>query len=884
MFHLLRHFSIASLVSIAVASVGAVFVIDQDMTPFIAHADATQRKVVVGVLAVLLLLYAVLFLIVRRADRILAQQARQSEVDAQALRQLDTRRERYLALSKLSSDWFWDQDSEFRFIDLDSRHEDFGGINRSLHLGRTRWELPHTEPVGTTWDQHRSDLEAHRPFRNLLLRRTPPSGTSYISVSGEPVFGADGRFEGYRGVASDVTERVQAEQSLAETREALAQRAEKLAHADFLQTVLDALPVGVTLLDKNLDVLVANQASSTVQELPPGMSAPGVPLHEVFRHHAQRGVYGPGDVEAQVEERIASMRGPAPIWAERTLPSGRSFEVRGTWLPNGTRISTFVDITAHKRAELELVAARDAAEAGSQAKSSFLAVMSHEIRTPMNAVIGLLELLRLSPLDAEQRGTVDTVREASKSLLRLIDDVLDFSKIEAGKLALQLEPSSLARLFESAHQTFAGVASHKGVLLTQRLDAGIAPALLMDRLRLRQIVNNLLSNAIKFTERGQVELTAELVERVEAGDRVRISVRDTGIGIEAQALARLFEPFSQADPGVERRYGGTGLGLAICKRLAELMGTTIEIQSAPGVGSRIGLTLTLGHAEPAEVHEARPQAIEVIARAVEGRSAPTIQAARADARLILVVDDHPVNRLMLARQLNVLGYAVQTAADGREALDHWRRGGFGLVLTDCQMPGMDGLQLASAIRQAEAGGTARLPIVACTANVSREALDQCLAVGMDDAMTKPVELAALKGMLDRWLPCDTWLAPAVVDDQPPPLDTDFAAIADLAQGDTDLQSELLEDFRSANAGDLRAATRAVNDVAIDDLRRAAHRIKGAATTVGAARLAEAATRLERAAHAGDWQRVSSAWAPLQQECKRLDERIAVQTGAAREYR
>lgn len=341
----------------AAGPVDAVFEIYRDVTPSLAHADEKQRKAVAGVAAVLLLLYAVLLLVVRRAHRILAQQGRQSEADAEALRQLDTRRERYLALSKLSSDWFWDQDGDYRFIDLDAKHEDFGGIDRNEHLGKTRWELPHTEPVGATWEQHRADLDARRPFRNLLLRRSPPVGESYISVSGEPVFAADGRFEGYRGVASDVTQRVLAELSLAQTREALAQRAEKLAQADFLQAVLDALPVGVTLLDKNLKVLVANQASATLQEMPPALNARGAPLRSVFRHHAQRGVYGPGDIDTLADQRVAAMRSPDPICAERTLPSGRAFEVRSAWLPNGCRISTFVDITDHKRAEIELVAA-----------------------------------------------------------------------------------------------------------------------------------------------------------------------------------------------------------------------------------------------------------------------------------------------------------------------------------------------------------------------------------------------------------------------------------------------------------------------------------------------------------------------------------------------
>ena len=942
----------------------------------------------------------------KQAEEALRAAGEALEQQVAEMRRVDTHRERYLALSKLSADWFWDQDAEFRFIDLDSSTEQYAGIGRNHHIGKRRWELPHTEPVSTTWALHRAELAAHKPFRNLLLRRTPPTGVRYVNVSGEPVFAAEGRFAGYRGVASDVTERVEAELALAATRSALAERTAQLEHAallqtllealpvgvsltdqqlnviasngacrklldlpeemlqpgtsletvfrynaergvygpgepqalvaaqisrvtkpqplryervqpdgrviefgsvplpaggllttfiditerkraemllrdserktreraSFLQALLDALPVGVALIDKDLNVLVANEASVRLQGLPAALLKPGSPMANMFRYHAEAGVYGPGEVPKLVAERLARARDPRPLRTERELPDGSTLEIRGVQMPDGTRVTTFTDITERKTAEFKLRTAKDAAEAGSQAKSAFLAVMSHEIRTPMNAVIGLLELLRLSPLDAEQQETVDTVRESSKSLLRLIDDVLDFSKIEAGKLELHQEASSLAQVFDSAHQNFSGIASQKGVLLEQHFDPRIAPAVVVDRLRLRQIINNLLSNAIKFTEEGRVVLRAELLGRDDKVDRVRISVQDTGVGIDAAVLTRLFEPFSQADVAIERRYGGTGLGLAICKRLAELMGTTIELQSSPGVGTRIGMTLLLPRAGEQALQGAGPLAIEAIARAVQGRSTPTVEAARAERRLILVVDDHPTNRRMLARQLNTLGYAVQTAADGRDALAQWQAGGFGLIITDCQMPVMDGYQLAAAVRTQEAGGRARVPIVACTANVSKEALEQCLSVGMDQALTKPIELATLKQMLDHWLPA----AGAPEAEEPPaPLDTDFAAIEDLAPGDLAIQRDLLDEFRKANAEDLKAAARAVHSVSIDEVRRAAHRIKGAARMVGAARLANAATRLEQAAQAGDWQRVSSSWPPLQQESLRLDERIAV---------
>lgn len=1000
--------------------VDGVLQVFQDITPFQAQSEAAVRVAVAKLVAVLLALYGVLYLIVLRASKVIKQQGKQSWLDGEALKtahqnlqkqvlelhKTDARRERFLALSKLSADWFWDLDAEYRYLKRDPLDDRYGGGTSERQPGLKPWEVANTELVNSTWEQHQADLEAHRPFRDILMRRNLPDGIAYVQASGAPVFAPDGSFTGYRGIASNVTTRINAEQALADARAVLDKGIATKARAKFLQDLLDELPVGVSLVDENLHFLVSNVACAELLDVPPDMLQPGAELEklyrynaergefgagdpkeivalrmehatnrtprnfertrqdgktiqvvskplsdgsmltvytdvsdraqkehlqresdqedmrrgvflqelldalpfgvalvdpdlnvlaaneasarlqglpltlfkagslmrDVFRYHAERNAYGPGDVEAQVAERVAQAKTDRPLLIEREFAGGKTVEVRAIVKPNVGRVVTYSDVTEHKQAERDLVAAKEAAEAGSKAKSNFLAVMSHEIRTPMNAVIGLLELLRLSKLDAEQRDTVDTVRESGKSLLRLIDDVLDFSKIESGKLELQVEAASLTQLFDTAYQNFGAAASQKGVLLLQHVDSRIAPALLLDPLRLRQIVNNLLSNAIKFTPRGRVEMSVELLGKDAEREQVRISVRDTGVGIQPGALARVFEPFSQADSTIERSYGGTGLGLAICQRLAESMGSTIEVESELGVGTRIGLTLSLRRAYVEASNAPKPLAIDIIAESLQGISTPTVEDARAANRLVLVVDDHPINRRMLARQLNTLGYAVLTAADGREALSLWQGGGFAVMITDCQMPVMDGYQLAGAIRKLEAGLGTRLPIIACTANVSPTSRQQCFSVGMDEVVTKPVELATLKQSLDQWLPLQRSVPmnfPAA------PLATDFGALEELVMGDKTMRDELLEEFRRTNADDMRAASRAVDSVSIDDLRRSAHRIKGAARMVGSTRLAEAASRLEQAALAGDWQRVADTWPPLREECERLDERIAL---------
>ena len=519
-------------------------------------------------------------------------------------------------------------------------------------------------------------------------------------------------------------------------------------------------------------------------------------------------------------------------------------------------------IQLHQRTG-ELERAREAALAAERAKSAFLATMSHEIRTPMNGVLGMLELLSLTHLDREQRGTLDVVRESGRSLMRIIDDILDFSKIEAGKLTLRPEPTSIADVVERSADVFAGNASSKGLVLRRFVDRRLSPALVVDPLRLQQILNNLLSNAIKYTDRGEVGIRADLEERRESEELVRFTVHDSGIGISSEARDRLFQPFSQAgDPS--RQLGGTGLGLSICRRLAELMGGAIAMESEAGVGTSVVVRLPLRRAEASAAAKAEKAADPFNAVVAGRRAAPAADDAAREGTLLLLVDDHPINRMVLLKQVNALGYAAETAENGADAIEKWSSGRFGAIITDCNMPELSGYDLARHVREVEKRhGYPRIPIVACTANALGAEVDNCIAAGMDDYLAKPIDLKQLAAKLDRWLPVGS--AGSAID---------AAAVGELAPGDPAGQRDILARFRDYNAQDAQALADAVQAGNLADITQAAHRIKGAARTVGAAQLAAVCERIERAARVGDRIAVGFAMGDFERELERVQAHIA----------
>jgi two-component system sensor histidine kinase/response regulator len=914
----------------------------------------------------------------RRAARAeAAAKAREADLTAEreATDGLRVSERRYRLLVESADDLIYRTDSQGRFNYVNPAVADALGIPDAELLGRDFCEgvrPDYQEQARQFYDDQR-----RQGIPNTYCEFPMVSRTGQDLWLGQRVQLAfeEGEFTGLLAVARDITDRKLLEQALEREREQLRQ-------------IVTHAPVAMAMLDRE----GRHVAHSTRWLRYVGVEEPSVvgrTLHEVWPDMPARyeEVYQralAGEVVSDPEDALERADG-TKVWLRWTVHPWRD-----------SRGSVQGIVLAVQSIDL-LVRARQAALEASRLKSEFVANMSHEIRTPMNGVIGMTRLLLDTDLDDEQREYADLIDSSGRSLLEIINDILDFSKIEAGRIDLEIVDFDLRRAVREVLGSFAEAAGARNIELLCLIRHDVPSALRGDPGRLRQVLTNLVGNAVKFTEKGEVVLRVTIASSDEEAAVVRFEVRDTGIGIDSTVRSRLFQSFVQADGSTTRQYGGTGLGLAISRRLVELMGGAIDVESQPGRGSTFWFTvrferqpsapapapaararlagrrvlvvddnatnrqilrqqlgpwglrvttegsgtkalellreaaavgkaydlvildmkmpemdgLSLGRAiraqagsegvrlvlltsigqrghgaeasrigidayltKPVDETDLYDCLVEVVTRERSERG-PTLvtrhslrEARPQPGARVLVAEDNEVNQKVAVRLLEKLGYRVEVADNGREAVEACERSPYDAVLMDGQMPGMDGFEATRRIRERE-GDTRHTPVIAMTASAMKGDRERCLEAGMDDYVSKPVTPESLQAALTRWLPATSPRSPVAEATPPTGGDgrLDEEVIAGLMKVDDDgtLIDELVETFIKLAPKRLGAIRKAVSRASAAQLERAAHSFLGSCGNLGCRRMADLCAQLEVLGRSGSTEGASELARALEEE-------------------
>jgi PAS domain S-box-containing protein len=528
-----------------------------------------------------------------------------------------------------------------------------------------------------------------------------------------------------RRLGNEITERKKAE---AEAEKSAILIREKEAQ---LSTAINSMAGAIFMVDKDLNFQLSNKQFCELYDYPKELAKNGMPFATFLRTRAKRGDYGPGDPEELLAERLERYNDPTQAkqitMYEDKVPGNRITEVYRAPTEDGGFVFAINDITARKKTENELKIAKETAIEATKAKSEFLANMSHEIRTPMNAIMGMAHLALKTDLTAKQHDYLRKVDISAKSLLGIINDILDFSKIEAGKMDMESVDFQLEDTLDNI-STLVGIKTQeKGLELLFKTDPSVPRALVGDPLRLGQILINLSNNSVKFTDTGEIVVATELVKKDNEQVTLKFSVHDTGIGMTAEQAAKLFQPFAQADSSTTRKYGGTGLGLTISKRLAEMMGGEIWVESNPSQGSTFSFTANLGLGKESAKKHFKP-------------------ASELRGMKVLVVDDNATSRSIFQEMLESFSFEVSMAASGEEGITELEGANedkpFELVIMDWQMPGMDGIEASRRIKDHK--GLSKIPpVILVTAYGREEVMQQAEQVGFEGFLLKPVNPSML---------------------------------------------------------------------------------------------------------------------------------------------
>jgi len=762
-------------------------------------------------------------------------------------------------------DLIWLKDPDGVFLTCNPKFERLLGAPEVDIIGKTDYDFVDRELADFFRQKDREAMAAGRPKVNEEWLTYADDGHSeLLQTVKTPMRDGDGRLIGVLGVARDITGQRAAEERLR-----------------MLSLTVEQSPASVVITDLDARIEYVNETFCRVTGYRPeeviGQN-PSVLRTERTPPETYPALWAALERGETWTGEFINKRKDGSLYVElaRITPlrqaDGRITHYLAIKEDITERKRVAAELDRHRHHLEELVAERTAQlEAANRAKSTFLANMSHEIRTPMNAIIGLTHLAQRYCSNKHQEVLLGKVSAAADHLLSVLDDILDISKIEAGKIHLEQTDFLLERVLGNVVTLVGDQARQKGLRLATEVEAGLPRVLCGDPLRLGQILVNYASNAVKFTDAGSVVVAVRAEADDEAGLILRFEVRDSGVGIEPEAMPRLFQVFEQADVSTTRRHGGTGLGLAISKRLAQMMGGEVGVVSEPGKGSTFWFTarLTRGSAASASI-EAAGHPID---------TGPEQRLLRDHAgKRVLLAEDNPVNQEVIRELLGDAGLKVDTATTGAEAVTMAGRQAYDLVLMDVQMPVMDGLEATRAIRRLP--GWADRPILALTANAFDEDRDRCLDAGMNDYLTKPVAPKTLFAQMLKWLHGSD--PTAVADEAPtsdaPDLRQRLESITglDVPQGLANIgnrpaaYARLLGKFVSSHGGDVAAIRRHLDAGHAEEAKRVAHSLKGVSATLGACEVQAAAAAVEAAIGQGasaavveaEIMGLEQAWHPL----------------------